>query len=220
MKKVGIIQRIALKCLAWSLGRPEVSGTAAVNALLYVRQYEGRNQAPVFTHPQIEVDAHSYGLKRECFFSYHPDDRVVIGKFCSIADGVRFVFGHHRTDCVTTFPLRALCFGGAPHEDSKSKGRIEIGNDVWIGANALILSGVKIGHGAVIAAGSVVSKSIPPYSIFGGVPAKLIKLRLRDDQIFQLSKIQWWDWPIEKIKENEGLFYGDVDEFIKVHHVG
>lgn len=217
MKKPGIIQRIALKCLAWSLGRPETSGTAAVNALLYVRQYEGRSQAPVFTHPQIEVGAHSYGLKRECFFSYHPDDRVVIGKFCSIADGVRFVFGHHRTDCVTTFPLRALCFGGAPHEDSKSKGRIEIGNDVWIGANALILSGVKIGHGAVVAAGAVVVKDVPPYAVAGGVPAQVLKHRLREDQIPALLDIAWWDWPIEKIDANQVRLHGEVDDFIRRH---
>lgn len=84
--------------------------------------------------------------------------------------------------------------------------------------NAVILSGVTIGNGAVIAAGSVVTKSIPPYSIYGGVPAKFIKYRLREEQISKLLRINWWNWPILKIKENESLFYGDVDEFIKVHY--
>lgn len=217
MKKPGILQRIALKLLAWSLGKPEASATAAVNALLYIRQQEGRSQAPCFVHPQIEVGEHSYGLKRECFFSYHPDDRVLIGKFCSIADGVKFVFGHHRTDSVTTFPLRALCFGGVPHEDAKSKGRIEIGNDVWIGANALILSGVKIGHGAVVAAGAVVTKDVPPYAIAGGVPARVLRYRLREEQVAPLLEIAWWDWPMEKIIANQALFYAEVGDFIRAH---
>jgi virginiamycin A acetyltransferase len=134
-----------------------------------------------------------------------------------LADGVKFVFGHHATNQVATFPIAALCCGYAPYFDAKSKGHIEIGNDVWIGLNVIILSGVKIGDGVVIAAGSVVTKSIPAYSIYGGVPAKFIKLRLREDQIFELQKIQWWNWPIEKIRENEALFYNDVDKFIKTH---
>jgi acetyltransferase-like isoleucine patch superfamily enzyme len=218
-QKLGYTRRILLKLLQWILDEPDLSGTHKVNRLIYFRAFEGRKYVLPYNHPQVSVGDYSYGLRPESFFSYHPDDRVQIGKFCSLADGVKFVFGHHATNQVGTFPIRALCCGYAPYFDAKSKGHIEIGNDVWIGLNVIILSGVKIGDGAIIAAGSVVTKSIPPYSIYGGVPAKFIKHRLGEDQISQLQKIQWWDWPIEKIRENESLFYGDVDEFIKAHSV-
>jgi acetyltransferase-like isoleucine patch superfamily enzyme len=217
--KPRFLRRLVLKLIQWGLDHPELSRSHKINKLIYLRSFEGRKYSLPYFHPQVFIGEHTYGFRPESFFPYHPDDRVRIGKFCSIADGVKFVFGHHPTNQVSTFPIRALCCNYAPHYDAKSKGDIEIGNDVWIGLNVIILSGVKIGNGAVIAAGSVVTKSIPPYSIFGGVPAKIIKYRLREDQISKLSKIHWWDWPIEKINENEELFYGDVDEFIKVHHV-
>ena len=102
------------------------------------------------------------------------------GSTCSIGDGVRFVFGEHRTDRVTTFPLRAICFNEAPHADALSKGDIVVGNDVWVGAGAIILSGVKIGNGAIVAAGAIVAKDVPLYSIVGGVPAKVIRMRLSE----------------------------------------
>lgn len=84
--------------------------------------------------------------------------------------------------------------------------KVRIGNDVWIGANAVILPGVTVGDGAVIAAGAVVTKDVKPYSIVGGVPAKLIKYRFEPWQIELLLKLKWWDWPLEKIKENITLF--------------
>lgn len=219
-QKIGYIKRIFLRLFQWVLDKPELSATHKINRSIYFRAFEGRKNSIPYSHPQVSVGQHTYGFRPESFFSYHPDDRVVIGRFCSIADSVKFVFGHHPTNQVSTFPIRALCCGYAPYFDAKSKGDIEIGNDVWIGLNVIIISGVTIGDGAVIAAGSVVTKSIPAYAIYGGVPAKFIKHRLREDQISQLIKIQWWNWPIEKIRENEALFYGDVDAFIKVHHVG
>lgn len=214
-KKITFLQRLGLKIFAWVLKSPAQSKTAPVNSLIYERGFYGRKIATPLTHPQISVGEHTYGLRRECFFSYHPEDRVVIGKFCSIADGVKFVFGNHATDRVATFPLRALFFGGKPFEDSLSKGNITIGHDVWIGADALILSGVSIGHGSIVAAGSVVSKNVAPYTVVGGVPARPIKKRLSDSQIKSLLEIQWWNWPLEKIRAEEKTFYKPVDEFIK-----
>jgi virginiamycin A acetyltransferase len=178
---------------------------------------DGRVLAPAFSHAQIRVGRHTYGLRRESFTSYHPDDRIEIGAFCSIADGVKFVFGNHAMDRVSTFPFRAVCFGDSPHADAESKGNIIIGNDVWIGACSVILSGVKIGDGAVIASGAVVSKDVAPYSVVGGVPAKLIKYRLESEQITSLLAIRWWEWPDSKIRDNADLFYGDVDAFIRQH---
>ena len=219
VKKIGFFRRIFLKFFQWGLDLPELTQTHKINKLIYLRSFEGRKASLPYFHPQVSIGEFTYGFRPESFFPYHPDDRVRIGKFCSIADGVKFVFGHHATDMVSTFPIRAICCGYAPHFDAKSKGDIEIGNDVWIGLNVIILTGVKIGDGAVIAAGSVVAKSIPPYCIYGGVPAKMIKFRIREDQIVKLSKIQWWNWPIDKIRKNEHLFYSDVDEFIKAHNV-
>ena len=216
MKKPSLFRRFGIRVLLWTLGNQQESRTCELNRILYERCADGRQLAR-FSHPQVEVGEYTYGLRRECFFAYHPDDRVCIGKFCSIADGVQFVFGAHRLDTVSTFPFKALCFGQAPHADAMSKGEIVVGNDVWVGRNALILSGVKIGNGAVVAAGAVVTKEVAPYAVVGGVPAKFIKFRFRTDQIAALEKIQWWTWPIEKVRENLDLFYSAPDAFIRRH---
>lgn len=93
-----------------------------------------------------------------------------------------------------------------------TKGTIEIGNDVWIGTSAVILSGVKIGHGAVVAAGSLVTKNIPPYAIVGGNPAKIIKYRFNEDKIKELLEMNWWDWSEEKIKNNIEILSSKINE--------
>jgi len=216
MSKPNIFRRIGMRVLLWILGDEEQSRTCELNRVLYERSADGRRLAR-FIHPQVDVGEHTYGLQRECFVAYHPGDHIRIGKYCSVGDGVRFVFGEHRTDRVTTFPLRAMCFNHPPHADALSKGDILVGHDVWIGAGAIILSGVKIGNGAIIGAGAVVAKDVPPYSIVGGVPAKVIRMRLSGAQINALEKIQWWNWPLEKVKANLELFYGDADAFIEHH---
>jgi acetyltransferase-like isoleucine patch superfamily enzyme len=217
MKKLGFLQRLSLKLLTKILDNTEISQTHPINALLQTRISDGRSLAPAFTHPQISVGEYTYGLRRDCFFPYHPEDRVLLGKFCSIAEGVRFVFGEHRLDSISTFPFRALCGEGLPHADALSKGNITIGHDVWIGTHALILSGVTIGNGAVIAAGAVVSRDVPPYAVVGGVPARLIRMRLDPHQITALENIAWWNWPLEKIQENIELFYDAPEKFIQAH---
>ena len=216
MKKPNLLRRAGLRVLLWILGDEPASRTAEINRVLYERAADGRQLAR-FSHPQVEVGEHTYGLKRESFYAYHPDDRVRIGKFCSIADGVRFVFGGHRLDTISTFPFRAICFGDAPHADATSHGEIVVGHDVWIGVNAVILSGVKIGNGAVVAAGAVVTRDVPAYAVVGGVPAKLIKLRFEPDQVTALEKIQWWNWPLEKIRANLDLFYASPATFLQRH---
>ncbi len=205
-----------MKILLWILTDEQQSRTCALNRILYLRSSDGRSLAS-FSHPQVEVGEYTYGLRRESFFAYHPKDRVKIGKFCSIADGVKFVFGEHRLNQVSTFPFRAVCLKQETYSDATSKGHITIENDVWIGANAIVLSGVHIGNGAVIAAGALISKSVPAYAVVGGVPARLIRYRLRPEQIESLLSIQWWNWPIGKIKSDIDLFYGDPDAFIQRH---
>lgn len=127
--------------------------------------------------------------------------RFEIGKYCSIASGVQILLGgEHRKDWVTTYPFNVI-FPEARNIKGHpaSKGDIVIGNDVWLGLNAIILSGVKIGNGAVIGAGSVVVKDVPSYSIVVGNPAKVIGFRFSSEIIEELEKIQWWNWPEEKV---------------------
>ena len=135
-------------------------------------------------------------------------DRLIIGKFCSIACGAKFLFNsanHKMTSLSTyTFPLFFEEWGLKKENVAQAwdqKGDIMIGNDVWIGYEAVILSGVTIGDGAVIGCRAVVTKNVPPYTIVGGVPAKPIRKRFDEETIKELQKIKWWDWPEEKITE-------------------
>ncbi|WP_445669156.1 CatB-related O-acetyltransferase [Niallia sp. FSL W8-0635] len=131
--------------------------------------------------------------------------RVFVGKFCSIANGVEiFVGGNHNTEWISTYPFRVKFNLEGKYADGQpsSKGDVIIENDVWIGSNALILSGVKIGNGAIIAANSVVTKDVKPYTIVGGNPAKVIRQRFSNEDITRLLELNWWDWEKEKIISN------------------
>ena len=133
-------------------------------------------------------------------------DRLIIGKFCSIACGAKFLFNsaNHSLTSLSTYPFpiffeewgleRAQVTRAWDH-----KGDIVIGNDVWIGYEAVILAGVTIGDGAIIGTRAVVTKDVPPYTIVGGVPAKPIRKRFPDDTIAALLALRWWDWPEERI---------------------
>lgn len=144
---------------------------------------------------------------------------AIVGKYCSIADGVIFMTGgEHRVDWVTTYPFSALWPNVAGHIQGhpKTKGNIVIGNDVWIGMNALILSGVTIGDGAVIGAGALVAKDVPPYAIVGGNPAKLIRYRFDPQTIKKLLVIAWWDWTDDEIiKAMPLMLSNDISAFVK-----
>ena len=135
-------------------------------------------------------------------------DRLIIGKFCSIACSAKFLFNsaNHKMASLSTytFPLFFEEWGLKKENVAQAwdqKGDIMIGNDVWIGYEAVILSGVTIGDGAVIGCRAVVTKNVPPYTIVGGVPAKPIRKRFDEETIKELQKIKWWDWPEEKITE-------------------
>ena len=133
-------------------------------------------------------------------------DKLVIGKFCSIACGAKFLFtsANHTQMSLSTYPFPIFFEEwGLDVQNITSawdnKGDIIIGNDVWIGYEAVILSGVTIGDGAIIGARAVVTKDVPPYTIVGGVPAKQIRKRFPDEVISTLRSLKWWDWPEEKI---------------------
>ena len=145
---------------------------------------------------------------------------LVIGNFCSIAQNVTiFLGGNHRTDWVSTYPFGHIHknifnnFNGNGHPSTN--GNVTIGNDVWIGKNATIMSGISVGDGAVIAANSHVVKNVEPYSVVGGNPAKLIKYRFSQKQIENLLQIKWWNWDDDKINKFTPLLCNDnIDEFI------
>lgn len=134
-------------------------------------------------------------------------ERLIIGKFCSIACGVKFLFNcaNHTLKSLSTYTF-PLFYEEWDLKKSNvtaawdNKGDIVIGNDVWIGYEAVIMAGVHIGDGAVIAARAVVAKDVPPYTIVGGTPAKEIRKRFEADVIERLSMLKWWDWPIDKIR--------------------
>ena len=155
-----------------------------------------------------------------------------IGRYCSINGSAR-IFNNHSMDCITTSPIldfppfysidvyaerQALVakYGkhheNAAYQDSaiRDNRSVTIGNDVWIGVNVVILPGVRVGDGAVLAAGAVVTKDVPAYAIVGGVPAKVIRYRFSEKMIHALLQIRWWDWPQEKIEENIEFFYDPV----------
>ena len=168
--------------------------------------------------PNISIGDYTYyddaedpaGFEKNNVLFNYPEfgDRLIIGKFCAIASGVRFIMGpaNHRISSVTTYPFHV--FGGAwaertpPHMDQPPrKGDTVIGNDVWIGRESVILPGVKIGDGAIVAACSVVSGDIPPYAVFGGNPARLVKMRFDQELIGLLLRFRWWDLDGEELAE-------------------
>ncbi|BAY82823.1 acetyltransferase family protein [Calothrix parasitica NIES-267] len=145
-------------------------------------------------------------------------DKLIIGKFCALATGVKFIMNgaNHKISGFSTYPFQIFGNGWekvTPElEEFPNKGNTVIGNDVWIGYEALIMPGIQIGHGAIIASKSVVTKNVPPYTIVGGNPAKEIKKRFEDNVINDLLKIAWWDWNIEKITRNlEKIVGGDIE---------
>lgn len=144
---------------------------------------------------------HSYGMPKVEVYR-GSEAKVVVGSYCSIGPDVTFLTGGiHPIEWVSTYPFRAQWRMEGAEKDGmpSTRGDITIGNDVWIGTHVLVLSGVNVGHGAVICSGSVVTRDVPPYTISGGVPAKPIKKRFRDEEIMKLLEIRWWEWNEDKI---------------------
>ena len=146
------------------------------------------------------------------------DPPVHIGRYCSINPTVTLMTGsEHPLDAVTTFFFHWGMGVGAP-EQTSSRGSITIGNDVWIGWDALIMSGVSIGHGAVVAARAVVTRDVAPYEIVGGVPARHIGWRFEEQLREALLRIAWWKWPVETVLAHRTqLLSRDVTDFVSRH---
>lgn len=148
-------------------------------------------------------------------------DKLIIGKFCALARGVKFIMNgaNHKISGISTYPFYIFGQGWEnvmpAAEELPYKGDTEIGNDVWIGYEALFMPGVKIGHGAIISSRSVVTGDVPAYAIVGGNPAKVIRYRFDAETIAKLEDIAWWNWPVEKISRNPSLIVsGDIDALV------
>lgn len=157
----------------------------------------------------VKIGMMSYGPVEINYFG-NIDERLEIGNFVSIAEGVKFILGgNHETDTFTTYPFKVMLFG--EKLESKTKGPVIVKDDVWIGTNALILSGVTIGQGSIVAAGSVVTKDIPPYAIVGGNPAKIIRYKYSQDIIDEMMKVDWKKIDLKKLENIKNELYEKLD---------
>lgn len=185
----------------------------------------------IIKNPNIQVGDYTYydDFERvenfEKNVKYHFDfvnDKLIIGKFCMIASDVKFIMNgaNHLSEAISAYPFAIFGNGWEKAMDGKSypnKGDIHIGNDVWIGYNATIMAGVRIGDGAIIAANSTVVKDVEPYSIVGGNPAQEIKKRFDEKQINALLTIKWWNWPIDKItKHTDKLTTNNIEALLAI----
>ena len=175
--------------------------------------------AKLVNHPEISIGEYTYGQPN---IRLRGGSKLIIGKFCSIGSNVTInIFDEHPLDFLSTYPFSVLKTdwpnSANIKEPKKMRGDIVIGNDVWIGSEAIILGGVTIGDGAVIGAHAVVAKDVAPYSIVVGNPAREIRKRLSEDSIMKLLEIKWWDWPIEKIRKHAGFLVSvDIDGLYSV----
>ena len=175
---------------------------------------------PVVTNPNIQIGEYTMyndfvrdprQFEKNNVLYHYPINRdsLRIGKFCSIACGAKFLFAsaNHTQASVSTYPFPIFFEEwdldiGDVTSAWDHKGDIIIGNDVWIGYEAVVMAGVTIGDGAIIGARAVVTKDVPSYTIVGGVPAREIRRRFSDDVIARLLELKWWDWPAERIQRN------------------
>jgi virginiamycin A acetyltransferase len=170
---------------------------------------------PFITRPNIIVGEYTYyddprgPAQFEANVLYHFEftgDRLIIGRYCSIATDVRFIMngGSHPTTWLTTYPFPIFGHGweAAMPEAWPNKGDTVVGNDVWFGYSALIMPGVHIGNGAIVATAAVVTKDVPAYAIVGGNPARILRSRFDPDTIARLETLRWWDWDAAKVTRN------------------
>jgi virginiamycin A acetyltransferase len=171
----------------------------------------------VLNNPQIEVGDYSYyddpdgaeNFERNVLYLFpFIGDRLLIGKFCALARGVKFIMNgaNHKLSGFSTYPFQIFGNGWEAVmpalDELPHKGDTRIGHDVWIGYDSLIMPGVQIGHGAIVSSRSVVTRDVAPYTVVGGNPAQPLKQRFSDEVIARLLQIAWWDWPVEKISRN------------------
>ena len=178
--------------------------------------FKKRNKSLQEKYPQYQFGRETYGSPK--IRSWGEGANLQVGSFTSIASGVKiFLGGEHRIDWVTTFPFNVLWKEGRNISGHpKTKGDVLIGNDVWIATEAIIMSGVTIGDGAVIGARAVVTKDVPPYTVVAGNPARVVRKRFDDKTIQRLLDVKWWFWSDSRIKESLPLLLNnEIDKFLE-----
>lgn len=181
---------------------------------------------PLVQSPFTEVGDYTYyadpadptGFERNNVLFHYGPHRLVIGRYCALGRDVRFLMGtaNHSVESISTYPFPI--FGGdwmdhmQAFVDRPTRGDTVLGNDVWLGYQVTVLPGVRIGDGAIVAAGSVVGSDVPPYGVVRGNPAVLVRRRFADEQVERLQAIAWWDRPVEWVTRHlPALMGGDVD---------
>ena len=187
----------------------------------------------VITNPRIIVgeytihhdfkDPTDFETENVLYLRAENHDKLIIGKYCSIAFGTRFIMNgaNHKLSSFATYPFPVVAedwgLDMGREEAWDQEGDIVIGNDVWIGFESVIMPGIHIGDGAIVAARALVADNVPPYTIVGGMPARTIKKRFNDDVIKLMLELKWWDWDTEKIKANlPALTNGDYKALKKL----
>ena len=163
----------------------------------------------------IELGAYSYAAPSCWLKCWHKNSTVTVGKYSSLAS-CKFVYdGNHNPYFASTFPFKELGYSdSAPLNALNDKPPASVGSDVWIGDDAVIYAGVTVGDGAVICGQAVVTKDVPPYSIVGGNPARVIKLRFSQEIVDRMIQVRWFDLPHEFICENLAPVMDNVEEFL------
>jgi acetyltransferase-like isoleucine patch superfamily enzyme len=197
----------------------QMQGRRSRKTISWLRQRVPFTALGPLVPPGLDVGRHTYGPVDyyQTFPMYTEGARTLVGAFCSISPECRILGGgEHAIDRASTFPLNARLFdpAGRTGLDSTPTGPTVIGNDVYVGVGAIVLSGVTIGDGAVVGAGAVVTKPVPPYAIVAGNPARIIRYRFEPEARVRLLALAWWNWDDDQIQAALPLFMGDIEVFL------
>ena len=167
-------------------------------------------------NPAVEMGIGTYHMENVRFVTWIPDEKIIIGNYCSIAADVTICSGGgHRPELASTWPFEGFLLKKRnPTRSYKTTRNTVIGNDVWVGHGAHVVGGCQVGDGVVIGARAVVFSDVPPYAIVIGNPAKIVRYRFSQTTIDRMLRIAWWNWPIETIRERMEWFFRPIDEFV------
>lgn len=204
------MRKLIKKIVFYFLNYPEKKDNVTISGFsrgLRNVKFEGKNAVPDRCNFAGKIEI---GYATTLGYNNFIHGNIKIGKYCQLGADVALHATNHPTAYMTTYINQNLFKGEL--KKLKEEKRIEIGNDVWIGHNVIIVGNVKVGNGAVLAAGSVVTKDVPAYTIVGGVPAKIIKKRFSDTVIEELENLKWWDKNEQELEKIKPMFFKDFSK--------